>query len=62
MMWKLSMFQERTFHWLTRCLELTHSQATQSKVHLNATPTRINEIKEETTKDEVLLSLRAIIT
>ena len=32
MMWKLSMFQERTFHWLTRCLELTHSQATQSKV------------------------------
>ena len=31
-------------------------------LHLNATPTRINEIKEETTKDEVLLSLRAIIT
>lgn len=31
-------------------------------LHLNATPTRINEIKEETTKDELLLSLRAFIT
>ena len=31
-------------------------------LHLNATPTRINQIKEETAKDEVLLSLRAVIT
>ena len=31
-------------------------------LHLNATPTRINEINEETTKDGVLLSLRAVIT
>ena len=30
--------------------------------HLNASPTRIVQIKEETTKDEVLLSLRSIIT
>ena len=31
-------------------------------LHLNAAPTRINQIKEETAKDEVLLSLRAVIT
>ena len=31
-------------------------------LHLNATPTRINQIKEETAKDAVLLSLRAVIT
>ena len=31
-------------------------------LHLNATPTRINQIKEETAKDEVLLSLRTVIT
>ena len=31
-------------------------------LHLNASPTRINQIKRETAKDEVLLSLRAVIT
>jgi len=31
-------------------------------LHLNASPTRIAQIKEETAKDENLLSLRSIIT
>ena len=31
-------------------------------LHLNASPTRIAQIKEETAKDEKLLSLRSIIT
>ena len=32
------------------------------QLHLNASPTRIDQIKEETAKDEVLPSLRAVIT
>jgi len=32
------------------------------QLHLNVSPTRIDQIKEETSKDEVLLSLLAIIT
>ena len=32
------------------------------QLHLNASPTRIDQIKEETSKDEVLLSLCAVIT
>ena len=31
-------------------------------LHLNATPTQVDQIKKETAKDEVLLSLRAVIT
>ena len=31
-------------------------------LHLNASPTRIAQIKEETAKDETLLLLRSIIT
>ena len=31
-------------------------------MHLNASPTKVQQIKEETAKDETLHSLRAIIT
>ena len=31
-------------------------------MHLNASPTRVQQIKEETAKDEALHSLRATIT
>lgn len=31
-------------------------------LHLNASPARIDQIKEETTKDEVFLSLHTVVT
>jgi len=67
------MSQERKYHWPMHCLKSAHAQGTHAveklnvsvhelQLHLNESPTRIDQIKEETSKDEVLPSLRAVIT
>ena len=53
--------QERVYHWLMHTIKRQAVSVHELHLHLNPSPMGINKIKEETAKDEVILSLWTVI-